>query len=99
MAVVKRRSGYVDHQRRLLAEKLVHGTTGVHGVVVDIPQVFADGQRDARTGDIDAMKFPVRLEGAVFIKDVVGGQQGLVDGIDDLAIADYSGGVEQVFSG
>lgn len=97
--VVPGARGEVDHEVAFLGRELAGGIdaaielTRAEGGVR--PDIFADGDANAAAGVFDDERAGGGFEVAVFVEDIVGRQEALVGGGDDLAAMNEGGGVER----
>src|SRR6266850_530329 len=60
-----------------------------------VPDILADADADAASGDVEELRPVKRLEVAVFVEDVVGRQQRLAEALLDAPSAEQCGAVEE----
>jgi hypothetical protein len=99
--IVKRRGGDIDHHVGVLSYQVIHGADPVQRVISYIPDVLADGEGDLFAFEWYHLPFKSGFEIAVFVKDIVVGQAGLVGYAFDLFFVEQPGGIKEVlaFSG
>lgn len=98
--VVPRTGGEVDHEVAFLIGELFDGhPAGIEAARADHgvgPDILADGEADADAGVIDDGGGSGGLEIAVFVEDIVGGQETFsADGNDGSAVAERGGVVKR----
>ena len=77
-----------------LVDRIVMVTPPLPEVAI-VPDVLADADPNARTGDVEQLRAVIRLEIAVFVEDVVGRQQRLAETVLDAAAAQQHRAVEE----
>ena len=96
LAHVIRRGGYVDQDVQALGGEFLHRVALVEFAVPElfvVPNVLADGDRQARTaGFVDALAFR-RLKVAPFVEDIVGRQKHLSLPESDVPLRQIRGAV------
>ena len=85
---------HADAGGRELIDRIVMVAAPLPEVAI-VPDVLADADPDPRAGDVEELRAVVRLEVAVLVEDVVGGQQGFPESLIDAAVAQQHGAVEQ----
>ena len=63
--------------------------------VAIVPDVFADADAEAAAAEVEHLRAVKRLEVAVLVEDVVGGQERLAEALVDAPVAKQRGAVEQ----
>ena len=94
----ERRSGEVDNGLGAGSGKNLDGIVVVAAALPEIavvPDVFADADPQLAAIQLQDLRLRGRLEVAVFVEDVVGGQQRLVEDRPGLAVSQQHGAVEQ----
>ncbi|MNE35229.1 hypothetical protein D3C80_1289790 [compost metagenome] len=98
MRIIKRRSTEVDHDIWLLLDQLVHRGETIHLISFHIPYIFTNSY--CQTLAFERNYIPVKgwFEVAVFIKNIIIGQQGFIDHLLHLAFVNKVCTIEQVFA-
>src|SRR5437868_9078948 len=96
LAYIPRRSVDRDDDVSALLNELFDGITGIAAtfpILLVVPEVFADGERDSRASNGADGLAVSGLKIACFVEDVIGRQQHFALIEDDVAVLDHSSGV------